>query len=262
MNQPAPTHILLTLSAIFCGCGAEAPVKPTPIGEDSGQEGSTPDPDAVNFYADVQPILQQHCVRCHQVDGLGPGDFADPAVVDALAPAIIGAMDGGRMPPPVSDPDCQDYTGSEHLRLPAASRDVIADWIDSGKVLGDPEDAAPAVVIDTELPDPDHVVRMPEPYAPTFADAANPGNEYRCFALDPGIATGKYITALAPEVDAAALVHHMVLFSVPEDDLSAEELDPQGYDCIDAMGDIGRNGMISAWAPGMLPIEMPDGMGL
>ena len=264
-TRPTP---LLALYVAFAACGTNTEQKASPPGdphdqsEDSGAFNDSPPTGSVTYYSDVQPILEQYCVRCHQEGGLGPGDFTDPDVVNALAPAIIGAIDGGRMPPPVSDPDCQDYTGSEHLRLPDASRDVIAAWIDAGQPLGDPSDAAPPVVIDTELPDPDHVLTMPEPYAPTFADAENPGNEYRCFALDPGVASGKYITALAPIVDQAALVHHVVLFSVPEAMLDAEELDPQGFDCIDAMGDLGQNGMIAAWAPGMLPLEMPDGMGL
>ncbi len=232
--------------------------------EDSGElpPDTGPGAHAVTYYGDVQPILQQYCVRCHQPNGLGPGDFTDPVTVDLLAPALLGAIDAGRMPPPVADPDCQPYSGSEHLRLPTEARDVLSSWIDGGQGLGDPADAAAPVVVETELPDPDHTIQMPEPYAPTFADPENPGNEYRCFVLDPGEAAGKYITALAPIVDEASLVHHVVLFSAEESQLDPEALDPQGYDCIGAMGDLGENGMIAAWAPGMLPLHMPEGMGI
>ena len=258
MRLLLPASALIGLSTVLAACGGSD--APSPGGGPDGTDGT--EAATYTYHADVAPVLQQHCVRCHQADGLGPGDFTDPDVVQALAPAMLGAIDAGRMPPPVADPDCQEYVGSEYLRLPDASRDVLATWLDEGQPLGDPADAPAPVVIDTELPDPDHVLTMPEPYAPTFSDAANPGNEYRCFALDPGDAAGRYITALAPVVDAAALVHHVVLFTVPTADLSPEELDPQGFDCIDAMGTLGQTGMIAAWAPGMLPIEMPDGMGL
>ena len=254
--------LIFIIALLSSACGGKSSTEADSVESPDGGGPDSGEPASVTYYADVQPVLQQNCVRCHQPGGLGAGDFTDPSVVSALAPAILGAIDSGRMPPPVSDPDCQDYVGSEHLRLPAASRDIIADWIDEGQALGDPSDAAPPVVVETELSDPDLVLTMPEPYAPTFADPANPGNEYRCFALDPGAASGRSITALAPIVDAASLVHHIVLFSVPTAELTAEERDPQGFDCIEAMGTFGQDGVIAAWAPGMLPLRIPDGMGL
>lgn len=216
----------------------------------------------VSFYADVQPILQQHCVRCHQEGGLGPGDFTDPAVVTALAPAIVGAVESGRMPPPVSDPDCQDYVGSEYLSISDDSKQVLASWLDLDTPMGDPADAPDPVVIDTNLVAPDIVIEMPEPYAPTFSDDRNPGNEYRCFVVDPGEAAGQYITGLAPVIGAPELVHHIVLFTVDPDDLDEDYYDPQGFNCIDGMGGDSTDGMIAAWAPGMLPLELPDGTGI
>lgn len=236
----------------------------TDAADGSDGSGSTDGTDeaATTYYRDVEPVLQQHCVRCHQDGGLGPGDYEDPDTVVALAPALLGAMDAGRMPPPASDPDCMDYLGSEHLTLPQDARDVVASWIDEGTPLGDPADAPEPVVIETELSDPDVVLRMPEPYAPTFEDPENPGNEYRCFVIDPGEASGKFITALAPQLGAPELVHHIVLFRVDPDDLREGDRDPQGYDCIDRMGGSTIGGMVAAWAPGMLPLELPEGTGI
>ena len=262
MSARSLIPLLVSLSLAACGQPDAVAPPANPDGSDGSDGSDGGEVGDVSYYADVEPILQQHCVRCHQADGLGPGDFTDPAIVDALAPAMLGAIDAGRMPPPVSDPDCHDYLGSEHLNLPAASRDVFAAWVDQDQPMGDPADAPEPVIIETELIAPDVVLSMPEPYAPTFEDPANPGNEYRCFAVDPGEASGKYITAMAPVLGAASLVHHIVLFSVPADDLSPEELDPQGFDCIDGMGGSSIDGMIAAWAPGMLPLELPEGMGI
>ena len=261
LSRTLPALALATGSLLASACGSD----PSPSGTADGTDGTDgtdgSGTQTLSYYADVEPILQQHCVRCHQDGGLGPGDFTDPSVVEALAPAMLGAIDAGRMPPPVSDPDCQDYVGSEHLRLPEASRDVLAAWMDQGQPLGDPADAPPPVVIETELANPDVVVRMPEPYAPTFEDPENPGNEYRCFVLDTTEASGRYVTAMAPVVDADPLVHHIVLFTVPTGSLTEAQQDPQGFDCMGGMAE-STDGMIAAWAPGMLPLRLPEGTGL
>ena len=228
----------------------------SPIEDTSSATGDT------TWYADVQPMLATHCTRCHHEGGLGPGDFTDPDIVMPLADAMLAAIDDGRMPPAASDPSCQPYEGSDILTLPSSARDTLAAWITGDKPMGSPEDATPTKVVSGELVEPDFLMPMPEPYAPTYGDDRNPGNEYRCFALDPGEAAGRYITSMAPTVDQESLVHHVVLFSVPKDELDERYTGPQGWDCIDGEGGSATDGMIAAWAPGMLPIEFPENTGL
>lgn len=216
---------------------------------------------APTYHADASPILQQHCTRCHNADGMGTGDFTDPSVAIAMAPAMIAAIDAGRMPPPAADPECRDYVGSEFLHLPAEKRDVLAAWADAGALLGDPADA-PADVPQpmTQLTEWDMEVMMEHAYTPTFSDPSNPGNEYRCFAVDHGQTEPFFITGMAPVVGADALVHHIVVYRLKKTDLP-EGYDPtQGVDCI-GMTDVGE-GMIAGWAPGAMPLEFPEGVGL
>jgi hypothetical protein len=95
-----------------------------------------------------------------------------------------------------------------------------------------------------------------------YADPDDNGNEYRCFILDPEQPDDFFITALAPVVDQDSIVHHAVLLLKDRAELTPQEQDPSGYDCmggtdLDASGDT-----VVAWAPGMLPVELPDDTGI
>lgn len=256
MLPPRALPILLPL-ALLAACGGDDAGKGT-AGQDGagGTEAESPP----EFYADVAPMLAESCLRCHTEGGQGPGDFSDPAVVDALAEVMLAAIDDGRMPPPVADPTCRDYIGSEHLALKPGARDQFAAWVNSERLIGAAPDEPLQAPVAPELTDADMELLIPAAYTPTYGDAANPGNEYRCFVLDTGHTEDFFITALHPLVDAAQILHHAVLFTVPRAELEPSWLAPEGVDCINDMG--ATDGMISAWAPGMLPVEFEGGAGI
>ena len=107
--------------------------------------------------------------------------------VIALAPQIVNSIESGRMPPPASDPNCHDYIGSDFMFLDEDKKEIIKTWVEEGSQLGDISDAQPTDALETldiELQNADLVMSIQEPYAPRFNDERNPGNEYRCFALE------------------------------------------------------------------------------
>jgi hypothetical protein len=175
---------------------------------------------------------------------------------------MLAAMDRGAMPPAAADPSCRDYAGSEHLTLPPDEVERFRAWVDADMPEGDPTDATETLQIKDQLENPDAVVMMESSYQPTFTDTNNPGNEYRCFAMDASDLEGRAINAMAPVVGNNQMVHHIVLFTMPSDSLTEEMQSPDGWDCIDGMGDDALDGMLTAWAPGMLPIQFPEGTGL
>ena len=66
-------------------------------------------------------------------------------------------------------------------------KEIIKTWVEEGSQLGDISDAQPTDALETldiELQNADLVMSIQEPYAPKFNDERNPGNEYRCFALE------------------------------------------------------------------------------
>jgi hypothetical protein len=251
---------MLMLLGLFA-CGERAPAEVT---DTDDTNDTTPDDPSLTFYADIKPIMAAHCTRCHNPNGIGIGDFTDPELVQTFAPAIAAAIEDGRMPPPASDPGCQDYNGSDLLTLSDDEKSDVLSWIELGSPLGDPEDEPEIPVVSHDLIDPDLTLMMSAPYTPVYADTNNPANEYRCFLLEkPEGQESFYITSLAPVIDQTAIVHHSVLFtsSTAEIQPFLEDFnDGDGIDCINNLNS--ASGMLAAWAPGMMPIEFPEGMGL
>lgn len=224
---------------------------------------------APTWHTDISPGMQRHCTRCHNPEGQGPGSFTEYNATVALSESILYNLDSGHMPPPVADPTCADYEGSEHLTVDPALAGLVRDWIAAGHPEGDAALAPEVEPVTEALADPDLELRIPAPYTPTFQDPREPGNEYRCFVLDFQAEETLYIQALAPALDQRALVHHMLLFTVQEEDLPNH--DPlSGWDCIDdafvGSGDVDKllagNGMIAGWGPGAVPVEFTDDVGL
>lgn len=225
--------------------------------EEPTAESAAPE---VTWHADVHPIMEQHCNRCHTTGGQAVGDFGDLEQVRAFAEVALARMDAQVMPPPVADPECRDYVGSDHLSLPPASLEVFRSWIQEGMPEGDPATAVQVEPVEIELSEPDLELVMPHAYAPTFQDPENPGNEYRCFVLDHDQDEPFFITSFHPIVGEPALVHHIVLFSLDESHVPSDYDPAVGVDCINGRGDmIGRlDGMLAGWAPGMTPVHLEE----
>ncbi len=246
------------------GCAQPDIEQVTPVGEGPSTTAGTQDTDTleavgINYHRDVAPILERNCTRCHVTGGLGTGDFTDFGTAAAMAELMLVDIDLGLMPPPSSDPDCRDYLGSEYIRIDPADRDVIAAWIDGGLLEGDPAGVTPEEGPADQLEDPDLIVQLDEPYAPAFS---KDGNEYRCFVVQDVPDDDYFITAMHPVIGNWEMVHHLVLHSVDPAKLSAATTDPSGFDCYGGEQYGITKAQLGVWAPGMLPFEMPEGVGI
>lgn len=216
--------------------------------------GTTTPP--LTYYADVQPILDAKCARCHSDAGIVTS-FDDPAAVVALAPTIRAFTESGKMPPPAPDPECRDYEGSDRFVLTAEEQAVLSEWAETGAALGDAASAAERSPIRTLAPF-DLEVYATDPYTPVFSDGMN---DYRCFVLDVENPGDVFMTGMEALVDNPRIVHHVVLFEASE-----RELDPwgddiyTGFDC-DGFGEDGWD-FLGGWAPGGEPLEFPEGYGI
>jgi len=228
-----------------------------------GQDSTT---DELTWTNDIQPIVEQHCVRCHQDDGQGTGDFTNFETVQAMAPLMLGSIDSGRMPPAAADPECHDYQDSDKFILPVASRDMLEEWIDNEMPFGKEEDIQEYSRALSKLENANLTLTLSEPYTPTFSDPDNPKNEYRCFALEHNQTEPFYIRALHPIIDNAAMVHHVVLAKANDNAVLEGSDNVDGVDCIDDGAFVGGNyqdaAMLAGWAPGMSPVEFPENAGL
>jgi hypothetical protein len=107
-------------------------------------------------------------------------------------------------------------------------------------------------------------LRMPKAYTP---QAPNGGtDEYRCFLVDPKLASQQYLTGSQFLPQNADIVHHAIFFRItPLDADRARELDAQtpgeGWTCFGNSG-VGDNAAwVAAWAPGANETLLQPGLG-
>ena len=166
--------------------------------QDTTQQ-SSPTETAVNFYDDIQPILQQNCIACHQDGGQGVGDFSSYENVSAMAPLIAAAVEAGTMPPPVADPTCRDYKGSDILHLSEENKKHFS----TGLTMAwskDPNNATPIEDDLFTLTDADLTVMMTEPYEPQFNLENNPEMSIDAFPSNTvvlNLSTSRHYTPLS-----------------------------------------------------------------
>jgi hypothetical protein len=101
-------------------------------------------------------------------------------------------------------------------------------------------------------------VRMPSAYTPSAPTGVGT-DDYRCFLLDPKVATDSFITGFDVRPGNPDVVHHVILFRVPPDLVDqAERKDAEtpgeGWTCFGGSGiddgSIYDAPWLGAWAPG------------
>lgn len=227
----------------------------------SGCSGSTESKEEVLYHEDVEPILQANCVGCHRTGGIAP--FSLETYEDALPvrDSIKAATADRRMPPwnPDNSGSCNTYENARWLSDDEIAR--IGAWADGGGPEGNPANAP------TPQPSPtpirvDAVAEMSVSYTPSTAVS----DEYRCFVVDPGIPSTRYVTAHSVLPGDDRVVHHVVFFALDSaGEAQAVALDaqdsPEGYPCVGgSLVDGARQ--IGTWAPGEAASRFPAGTGI
>ncbi|HEY6065562.1 MAG TPA: ascorbate-dependent monooxygenase [Thermoanaerobaculia bacterium] len=217
---------------------------------------------AVTFSNQVVRILQDHCQTCHRTGGIAP--FALVSYGDAYEnrEKIVEQTSQRIMPPWHVDGRCAAY--EDDPSLTAAEIETLSRWFEAGAPQGNPRDLPPARTFPDgwELGPPDHVLAMPEPMTPDFAN----GDVYRCFVLPTSFAEDRYVSAVEVLPGVREMVHHVILFVDTAGAARAlDERDPgPGYSCFGGPGfDVSlASSSLGGWVPGNRPRRLPDGVGM
>lgn len=215
---------------------------------------SAPEITAPTWSAEIQPLMAQHCMGCHQEGGLSFA-LTDYAQVMAVGPAILDAVQTGRMPPFLAEPEsCRPLQGSR--RLNAVQVERFDAWMSADFPYGLELEPTPIPPVET-LSQANEVLRTP-----AFSPDVSQGDEWRCFVLegDPEL---RFLQAYSVTPQNREVVHHVSLFS-PVDSESAEGarvLDQgQGYTCF---GDtLVPSLLVAIWSPGQDLYRYPEGTGV
>ena len=102
-------------------------------------------------------------------------------------------------------------------------------------------------------------IAMPGSYTPS-APYGTGTDDYRCFLLDPELERDTWLTGTQVLPGNPEVVHHVILFQVPPEQVEAAEAkdaaeDDEGWTCfggtgLDRFQDVNRSSWIGAWAPG------------
>ena len=255
---------LLVPFAVLCLACEEPPRAPLPALPDVCE--GTP-ARSVDFVTEVQPVLEAKCAGCHRAGGAGPFPLETPDQMRTMAGSLRSSVCRRAMPPWPPHRSCNTYVGDRSLTDEQIV--LIRDWVDTGA------DITGAVA--RPLPPPtglsrvDTVLTLPEPYLPTSAP-----DDYRCFVMDLGNQTDRFITGFGVEPDLENQVHHVVVFRVAPDKAATytdaeATYDGPGYPCFGgpapSTGDQAPTAgnvpsMVGVWAPGVSGVDLPAGTGI
>jgi peroxiredoxin/mono/diheme cytochrome c family protein len=201
----------------------------------------------VTYSNQVARILNQRCAECHRAGELAPFSLTSYDDTIGWAETIREVVDQGRMPPWFASPAFGHFSNDSSMT--PEEKATLLKWIDNGCPEGDRGQLPPSPTFMTgwRMGTPDGVYEMQE----TYTVQAEGVVDYQYFQVDPGFTEDKWISMAEARPGNPAVVHHVVLFSLPPGTKirSPEEAQAQGQ-------------MIAVYAPGMPPWRYPEGTAL
>ncbi len=162
---------------------------------------------APTFSRDVWPILQKHCLTCHQPGEIGPMAFASYKQVRPWAAAIKEAVQTRAMPPWHAAPG--DHPFRNDRSLSKLERETLVAWTNEGAPEGAPLPAyqAAARKAGWKLGDPDIIVEIPG-----FAVPKTGLLSYSFLIVPLHLDRDTWVRAAEFQIDQRAVIHHINAF--------------------------------------------------
>lgn len=250
--MPRLTRGVMVLLGVSCTAGCTTKTG-TPAEE-------SPPPTPVTWHQDVAPLVAANCAGCHTDTGIAPFSLTDYDSAAPFASLMADATSAGTMPPFLAQDTevCQvSHPWKDDLRLTASELELLQAWADQGAPEGDPETAAPLPTPpDLELENPD--ITLPITSAVNVEGSAD---RFVCFSIPLNNSSLQFLQGVQINPGNEAIVHHVLVFA-DETGASAELAGEDGsYECFGGPG-FNDAALVAAWAPGALPSEMPEGVGL
>ena len=242
-GKPTRRDLAAALAEVLAGKPVSAPATPV-AGCLIGRVARPKTEGAVTFTKHVARILQTHCQECHRPGQIGPMALMEYDKVVAWSGTIREVVEEERMPPWFADPRHGKFANDR--RLSREDRATLLAWIDGGTPRGDDKDMPPP----RRFPEgwtigkPDLVLRMPRSFE-IPAETPRGGVPYQYFVVPTGFTEDKWVVRAEARPDAAAVVHHMVIFVLPP----GQRFNP------DAPG-----ATLCGMAPGDMPLMLANGL--
>lgn len=160
----------------------------------------------ISYHDTIAPILEERCVECHQIGGIGPWAMTSYDMIKGFSPMIREVIRTDRMPPWHSDPNIGSFLHDRSL----TSKEIktLVHWIEAGSPRGegydplaDPRESLP----DWPLGVPDLILTVPSFDVP----ATGVVDYQRPYVVNP-LEEGKWLRASTVKVGSRESVHHVL----------------------------------------------------
>jgi polyisoprenoid-binding protein YceI len=220
---------------------------------------------APEFFADIKPILESHCVACHSEGQIGHSVYPLETAKDAITTAEdIALVTSTKFMPPW--PPSEKSVPLKHARTMGKEEiALITNWANAGAPiegrLETPLRTTPkeeGVTIRKDM-----TVMMENPYTSSVTGS----DDYRCFLIDPKLGQDTYLTGYEFLPGNLKINHHMILFLIPSDsrtqanELASRDTD-DGWSCFGDAGIAKAYPTAISWTPGEVPIGYAEGTGI
>lgn len=167
---------------------------------------------APTFSRDVAPILYRHCVSCHHPNDIAPMSLLTYKEARPWAASIKESVLTRKMPPWKADPHVGKWSNDPSLS--AAEIATLKEWVDGGKLEGDPQDLPPAPVFAEgwRAGKPDAIVAIPK-----FTLSAKGPDEYAYITVPSNFTEDRWVVSAELRPGNRKIVHHAHVFVVEED---------------------------------------------
>jgi hypothetical protein len=170
-----------------------------PVAGLSAQEASR------TYFTDIQPIVQKHCVACHQPGGVAPFSLQEYKDVESHAEMMLYMTSAGLMPPWYADSLFQRYKNQRIL--PPGDVDILRQWIEQGKKKGKPVSKKEKQAPPASTPEPDLVLELDTP----FVIPGNNREQFRLLVIPSPSDKNLYVRGMEYVPGSRALTHHVRL---------------------------------------------------
>ncbi|MFM7149277.1 MAG: redoxin domain-containing protein, partial [Gemmataceae bacterium] len=210
------------------------------------------DTGSVTFTKQVSRILQNRCEECHRTGQVAPMPLL--TYEDALSwqEMIREVVTENRMPPWHAD-SAHGKFGNDRS-LSKEEKETLLTWIKEGCPKGDEKDLpAPKKWQDGwMIGKPDMIIEMPKEFT-VPAEAGENGIRYQYFRVNTNFEEDRWIRAAECKPGAREVVHHIIVFVI--DPTKAKKFGGRPGEGRDGIG----NGFLAAYAPGDMPMDLPNG---
>lgn len=229
---------------------------------------------ALTYWQDIEPLLAQKCVRCHEANTVSKVRLDSLEAVQRFALAAALAAKSKAMPPFLVSADGSCGKFEDAWDMTAQERQKLWDWAMGSQAIGTPT-ARPA-------PPPKKVLEGAKEYKlSSFVPVAQGGelnkyDDYRCYVLDLGVQKDSFITGYEIVPGNIAILHHLggAIVDPDKPSMVPGKTNGQVLDGLDAAGEgegwrcfgltEGYNieGLPISFGPGTDVVEFPDGSGV